>query len=493
MKRIAFLIIASLLVIGLVLPGCGDGGGEPEDVIYTFTDGKIKVAIAGPMDYIQGEHMWQGAELANGEIGTVDIDGVTHTIQLIQVETKEIAQPYSGYSAGQVENAITVQGADFIIGGFRTEATAGMIEKAMQYKKMFFLNGAATGDLLKQVNNNYAKYKYLFRATPINETFLFINNIMMLGMVGPTIQSILETPDTTDVKVAVVAEDLLWTETPIATVAAYVGPTGLNYTLTEVYKVSDTADAINTELNDIKSDGVHIVFTILSGPVGVTYGKQMGELGVPAMTLGINVESQDPSFWDATAYGEGKHGAESMITLGTWAPNIAQSGNLTTDFLTAYVDEYGEFPVYTAASYDMLLGLVEAIEDTATYDAEAGVASVLADDLIAWFENPGNARVITSGTAGYFTTAHQGLVDAGVPAFAHDLKYGPQWVTGLGVQWQDDGAGNGIMVGVWPNKDYDAANNALNPFNTALGLDWTDFEHEGTEMFDIPTWMIGEW
>ena len=497
MKRIVFLIIASLLVIGLVLPGCGNGNGE--EVIYTFTDGKINIAVAGPMSYIQGEDIWAGAQIAANETGTVDIGGVAHTLNLIQVETEEIDQPWPGYSAQQIENAITVRGADFIFGGFRTEATVGMIETAMEYQKMFLVTGSATGALLKQVNDNYDKYKYLFRCTPINELWLLNNNIAMLGMLGGGVMTVLNTTDTTDVRVAVVSEDLKWTEKPLELVYGYV-TAALNFTYVATELVSDTATDITTELGDIETKGgAHIIFTILSGPVGVTYGKNMGDLAIPSLTMGINVESQDPGFWDATKLtGEG-YGAEGMITLGTWAPNIAQSGNLTTDFLDAFIAAEEEFPVYTASSYDGIRILAKAIEETATYDADAGVASVKADDLIAWYENPAKAQTVTSGTAGYYTSAHQGLVDLGIPAYAHDLKYGPDWVTGLGVQWQEDDEDPdvGVQIGVWPYGDAGAAANALFLWGSAglaaLGIDWEDFEHDGTEQFDIPTWMMIKW
>jgi len=99
MKKIAFLIIASLLVIGLVLPGCGDGNGngngngngEPP----TF-DEYIKFAITGPMDYIQGEHMMWGAEVARDEIneaGGIIIDGDAYGVELLEVDTDEIDNP----------------------------------------------------------------------------------------------------------------------------------------------------------------------------------------------------------------------------------------------------------------------------------------------------------------------------------------------------------------------------------------------------------------
>jgi len=501
LKRIIFLIIATLLVLGIVLPGCGGTTPPPAGpVTYNFTGGVIKIAIAGPMDYIQGKNMWSGAQLAVNLTGAVNISGVSHTIQLIKVDTKEIAPPWGTYPAEQVENAISVQGAHFVMGGFRTEGTAGMVNK-----EMFFVAGSATGTILQQVNNNYAKYKYLFRATPINENFLFLNTMSMLGMVGATINGTLmsltgnQTRSTP--RVAFLAEDLLWTQTPLATVAGAVA--ALNYTYLGTWKVSDTSTDISTQLNQIAALEPHIIFTFLSGPVGLTYGKQMGSLNISAMSLGINVEGQDPGFWAATKVsGVDWWGADGMLSLMTWAPNINQTA-LTQPFLTAYkAANAGQMPIYTAATYDMILGLKKAIEEKATYNVTTSMGSVLPDDVIAWFENPANAQLGTAGTSGYYPNSppYTTYVGLGLPCFTHDLKWGVNvvsnvsWQTGLGVQWANNGTGAGLTVGVWPKKEFSAVSQALfASLNAPLGLNWTGFEWPGTLPFATPSWMIPLW
>jgi branched-chain amino acid transport system substrate-binding protein len=487
LKKIVFLIIASLLVLGLVLPGCaGRGGGTTRPVTYTFPGQVIKIAIAGPMLTIQGLNMWWGASLAANQINVagVNISGVNHTIQLIQVNTP----------VQTVKNAITVQGANFVMGGFPAGATAGMIEDAMNYNKMFFVAGADTGDLLKQVNNNYARYKYLFRATPLNETFMFVNTICMLAMVGHTINATLAgmAANITQPRVAFLAENLTWTQVLLAAVEEVVN--ALNYTFLGTWKVSDVTPTVAAELTAIQALKPHIIFTFLSGPVGLTYGKEMGSLNISAMSVGINVEGQDPGFWAATKVAtKNWWGADGMMSLVTWAPNVNQTA-LTQPFLSAFQAATGQFPIYTAATYDMVLSLVKALEATATYNTTSGVASVKADDLIAWYENPANMQETTSGIAGFYpnSSLYRYLVTMGVPCYAHDLMYGPQWQTGIGAQWQNDGANNGITVGVWPKAEF-AYPDAFIPVNVVLGLNWTGFEWPGTQMFTIPAWMIPIW
>ena len=81
MKRIVFLIIATILVLGLVLPGCTEEPVEEFDQYITF-------AVTGPMDDRQGEHHWAGAEMARDEInddGGVDVGGTIYGIALTEV------------------------------------------------------------------------------------------------------------------------------------------------------------------------------------------------------------------------------------------------------------------------------------------------------------------------------------------------------------------------------------------------------------------------
>jgi branched-chain amino acid transport system substrate-binding protein len=219
LKKTLFLIIAALLVIGLALPGCGgttpsqqqeEEEEEPEGLT-------IQIAIVGPMGFIQGDNMWYGAEMAVDELAAETVAGRPLTIELDQVDAQEMSPPSALYPKEQVENAIA-NGADFIVGGFRTEATIQEVEAAMDAEKMMFVCGSATGDILKQVNDDYDRYKYLFRGIPMNETFLFMANIAMCGMVGYAYMSAVQSADPSVVRVAFLAEDLLWTQAPRAAV-----------------------------------------------------------------------------------------------------------------------------------------------------------------------------------------------------------------------------------------------------------------------------------
>jgi branched-chain amino acid transport system substrate-binding protein len=447
LKKIIFLIIASLLVIGLVLPG----------MVGAATPTTIEVIIAGPMTNIQGLHMWYGAQLANTEIGTITGPGPTqYVFHLNQVDTKEIADPTG--SGAILATALTTTGAKMVIGGFRTEGAVTQIPVACAANATFFICGSASYGLMAipglLTSTNYsAGGKYIFRGTPFNDIFLVNNAFMMLQQVVlKVIASGVASP-----KVAIFAEDLTWTTSMVATASALMPLLGA--TLGPVKKVSDTATAgqVIPALNEIKAAKCHIILTFMSGPVGSVFSTQKGALDIPAMAVGINVAAQDPSFWEASL---GNCAYE--ITMGTWAPNVSQTSK-TAAFLTAFQTTYSSFPIYTASSHDILLAWAENIK-------AVGYNPANLDPNIQWFENPANALENTSalkaayypkwvypsfawwksagkalpslnstqynalyGTLGY--SLGTGTNFTMPPYSTHDLVYGPGYVTGIANQW----------------------------------------------------------
>src|SRR6185295_18969464 len=80
----------------------------------------IKIAILGPMAFVQGEHHWYGAEMARDEInkaGGIDVGGKRMRIELVRADTNEIQSVPDATNA--VERVITRDKVDFLVGGFR--------------------------------------------------------------------------------------------------------------------------------------------------------------------------------------------------------------------------------------------------------------------------------------------------------------------------------------------------------------------------------------
>jgi branched-chain amino acid transport system substrate-binding protein len=555
LKKIVFLLMASILVLGLFLVGCPTTGG-PE----------IIIGVAGPMTNIQGVHMLNGAELAAAQInaaGGIAVPGGTenYTIKIVSRDTDEIDHPEN--AAAATSYLINNKDAQFIIGGFRTEAVSSVIADVILDEEIpYFVCGSAAYKLFNEMPLAYGAlckgtpyypyatsypdsggYEYIFRATPFNDIFLVNNCFLMFVMVAKEIQDQLGLGPypwaSGKVRVAVLAEDLDWTTAMIDSVKAIVGGYGAYFGwefannisghTDGVWKVNDKNEPnMNSYLNDIADASAHIIFTILSGPVGVQFGTAKGTLDIPAVAVGINVEGQAPGYWVST---DGE--CEYEITMGTWAPNLRQTTQ-TDEFIDAYDEEYGLFPLYTAASYDMVLTLADAFTAVGTDK----------NDVIDWLENIDNAHLGAAGNSAFYpvwdgstagmwkgyswpainaTTQLSDYYDAGTysapgvggcnftmpPYTTHDLVYGPWWdnedpesgwQTGIAIQWQDVDT-VGTMVGIWPNENYgptavgsQLGMNIVNTISRAVsGLNWTDMEYEGTEDFVIPAAWITAW
>jgi branched-chain amino acid transport system substrate-binding protein len=180
-----------------------------------------------------------------------------------------------------------------------------------------------------------------------------------------------------------------------------------------VWQVSDRAADVTAELTAIERSGADIVFTILSGPVGVVVGRQMGERSMKAIAFGINVEAQQDNFWQAAA---GK--ANYTSTLDTFSE--VELTPKTVPFVKTFKERFKKAPTYSAGTYDAIMILKEAIEKAGSTNADA---------LIPVLEKM--SFVGTTGTVEFDKR--------------HDPIWGPGKVTGIAVQWQD-----GQKVAFWP-------------------------------------------
>ena len=494
-KKILYLILASMLALGLVLTGCG---GEQEEEEENF----ITIAVAGPMTDLQGQNHWDGATMAMDEInaaGGVDIDGTTYTVKLVKVDTKEATEGEDG-STGTAALQAVIDDVDFVVGGFRTEVVSVYRDVAMDAQKIFLNCGAATGSLQFSAVTDYDTYKYWFKATPYNETFLVKSCLKIIATFGSVLKATLAGLDAagngtyvkTEFKVPadgklrahILMEDAAWCAGIVAAAKLYLPIFG--YTVTGTTLVSPTAADITTEMNAIKALNPHIIFTSFSGSVGAVYSTTKADLGIPALTMGINVPAQQLDHWANT---DGS--CEGEILLDTWAVGLANTGK-TVAWFDKYLDEFGRYPVYTAGTYDAINMMCSAMEEAGSLDPEV---------LIPWLEDPDNAytegisspkvgyygmpeitvtpgqlyalseaqvktwypnidnpfiRVTTTSpyyfpTAGYTQTDWMCGFASGVqqPHIAHDIVYGPGLVTGIGSQWQKV-SGEGTKVGIWP-------------------------------------------
>jgi branched-chain amino acid transport system substrate-binding protein len=439
-KRSLYLIAAILLVTILLVFGITGCGSEEEGNF-------INVAITGPMTNIQGEMMWWGAEVAAEEInaaGGVQIGEETYQVKLVKVDTNEIFSVDDAVTA--VENV--VQNVDFFLGGFRTEAVTPYTELVVKdYQKIFLICGAATNELLApgRIDEDYDTWKYLFRVTPIKSTDLVTVTVLMLNDVAMAVR---QATGEMKPKVAILAENLTWNEALVTKAPFIFESLGLEYV--DTWRPSATASDVTTELKAIQDSGAHIIYTIMSGPVGIPYGKQWGQLEIPACSVGINVEAQKSGYIAATD-GFGNYD----FTLNTYA-RVAISES-TISFIDKFVAKYNQVPNYNAGTYDALLMLMEAVGRAGSLESDAVVAEL----------EKVNREAPRLGTSGNFAFDEN-----------HDVIWGPGFVTAVGIQWVDD-----EIACAWPYQ-WKPKPKEMPDFV---------FGYEGAVPYKIPPWVLEQW
>jgi branched-chain amino acid transport system substrate-binding protein len=404
----------------------------------------IKIGVIGPMQFVQGKGHWNGATMAAEEInakGGIQVGKKKMKIQLIQADSNEFLNVTDATNA--MERLMTKDKVDFVIGGFRTEAVLAMQDIAMEHKKVFIGVGAAHPQLCERVAKNYNMYKYFFRGTPFNSTYLVRTSFIQAGAAAADLKQTLNVPK---LKVAVVMEKAVWVDPMIPAAEATFPKMGME--IAGVWRPSPVATDVTAELSAIQRSEANIIFTMFSSSVGIPFARQAGELKIPAVQVGINVEAQKEGFWQATQ-GMGNY----VITQDTYARGV-EYNELTKPFIDGYIKRFGEVPTYTADTYVAIVyALAPTIEQAGTLDS---------DKIVSILEN--RVYKVPAGTVKYMKDAE------GRPL--HDLTWGPGFLTSIGTQWQD-----GKLMGIWPYK-------------WKLTPESPEVTYKGVVPIKLPPWMI---
>lgn len=430
-KKLAFILIPMLITTMIMVPLLAAS---------LATDAEpIKIGVIGPYYLPQwggglNGHggMIDGAQLAAREINaTGGING--RMIEIIPANEwayDPTTKTYDLAKAIASVDTLLEAGPQFIIGGFRTETTTAITEEVMDYNTgnpspvPFFICGSTIPMSIwaDQTSENYTRYKWMFRTTPVNGTTLFREIVGYLQYY--LIPNKLARMYGGNVKYAVFTEDLAWTA-PIAQYLQYVG-LGPNATWVYTYKAPVTTASFATQLAAADALGVHLIIDVFTLPLAPILVSQVAGFGYKALVVGIDVFGQLQTDWAATG------GACNYEVLLNWAgEGTPIVPGLTDVFWKNFVGNYTDWPIYTAqGAYNQIYGLKDAIE-------RAG-GSTDPNVLLPFIEN--TDLITTSGKLKF--TANQ-----------HDLyssSVGPLWPDGytrsLVVQWTPKGTAGTMNV-----------------------------------------------
>jgi len=390
----------------------------------------IQIGIIGPKGWIQWDGLWEAAQMARNEINAKGGILGTHPIELIDIDEHAADfRPDLG-----IEEAIkaldgTTASCQFFVGGFRTECVLPIREAVMDFaaangRPIWFIAGAATNELIDCggaghmpgtgtcVRCNYARYKYMFRVTPMNSTILFkqfamfLRTYVLLKKLAPmygnyTGVTIPITPThpyeekvySPKVKTYIVAENLVWCDIMVKCLVGNVtypylypgvpnpyppppspysvlGPNAII-----VGEKRPSATATTTDLlpvfagaDGIDATGARLIIHIFSAIAGTNFITLYGERDTNAVPVGINVESQMQEFWTAVG---GKCEYESFLaSVGTKTPIVP---GVTDRFWEDYKGNWTHCPIYTAwGAYDAIIALNETIGAIGTWPLTCG-------------------------------------------------------------------------------------------------------------------------
>lgn len=468
-KRILAVVLIAVIGVGIgvgawfFLAGGGiyewgskDCPGAPAGI---SSDNIIKFGIAGDIGEITGDGAWKGAYLAAKEIneaGGLDINGTTYYIGVTREDTDE-ANPNLVTSRGiaAAERLVYNKKVQYALGGFRSEALLAYQEVFMDNEIIFINTGAATDIFCENVASWYTRYKYFWRAMPINSTslggqiFAYLLTMMaILNMTYGTTESI----DT----VGIIYEDLTWTEDLVTAVKTVLPLYG--YTIPAdadiAYDVTITASDMLTHVNTLMTAQCDIVIPVISAQGGIMLMQHYATLQPEFMVIGIDVQSQLDTFW-------AQSGGDCQYEIIMQSLHETNKTATTMQFWNAFRSLWGHDPLYTAVgSYDALRFIVWAINETQSFEAYPTLTKKM--------ETATKANILAN------PEQFPGSVGGGgafIPS-THDLVAGYPWGYTLWCQWQA---------------------NATKVIVPSFGSVYTDSELQNVAMYQVPPWVHTAW
>ena len=365
----------------------------------------IVVGITSEIGTIPGKAIANGAVLAAEQINAAG--GINGRQLKLVIEDDHLSTTDAIRS---FQRMVRQDHAVAIVGTFVSEVALALEPWAARLHEPYLITGAAANELSEYVHKDFKAHQYIFHA--------YMPAAYLAQAVCDATKDTLV--DQFHMKTAVVmSEDAAWTKPLDAGYDACLPKIGVKV-LDNIRFAPNTSDftPIYQKIEKLNPN------VIIAGwaHVGVQPTVQWAQQKVPIALAGINAQAGSSVFWKAT------NGAtEGVITGSTSAPGVAITPK-TLPFTDAYQKKFGYSPAYSAYStYDAVYALADALKRAKSTKALAIVHALEKTNMV--------------GTQGRIA-----FQDA-KSKFTHALKYGPDYVTGVAIQWQD-----GQQKCVWPLK-----------------------------------------
>ena len=368
--------------------------------------GPIKIGVVSEFSAVVGEPIARGAQLAADEVNAKGgIDG--RKVEIVAYDDHaSAADAVRAFQRLAQQDHVAA-----VVTTFISEVALAVEPWAARLHMPTITPGAASDLISKQVHDKYDQYKYMFEGW-------FPSPILAQSVCDASRELLVDGLHMRTA--AIVREDADWTKPLDVTLEQCLPKAGLKI-VDQLAFNPDTTDftpifnAVEAKHPDVMIMGI--------AHTGVQPTVQWHSQQVPIPMAGISAQASNDTFWKST------NGAtEGVITQTGSAPGVALSP-VTLAVQKAYQDKYHNFPAFTGfSSYDNTMAILQAIKRAGSTDP---------DKIVAEME-----KTSMDGATGHI--GFYGRHDE----FTHALKYGPDWVTGIYVQWQ-----NGKQVCIWPTKE----------------------------------------
>jgi branched-chain amino acid transport system substrate-binding protein len=373
--------------------------------VASAADAPIKIGVISEQSALVGESIDQGAELA---VADINAKGGVNGKKLELVEYDDHSSAADATRAFQ--RAVQQDHVSAVVATYISEVALA-IEPWAARLHMPTITPVAASDLIsKQVHDKYADFKYMFEGwlpSPILATVscdaahdLFVTMLHMKTA-------------------AIMSEDADWTK-PLDTGYENCLPKAGLKVVDHVRFNPDTTD-FTPIYNGIEATHPDVIMTGIAH-VGVQPTVQWQSLRVPMPMGGISAQATNPTFWTDT------HGAANGVVTDTGTVQGVALTSMTLPVTQEFIAKFGKFPAFSGfTAYDAVRAIAGAMERAKSTDPDKVVAEMEKTNM--------------TGTLGHYE--FYGRSDQ----FTHALKYGPDYTTGVFMQWQD-----GKQVCVWPRS-----------------------------------------
>jgi branched-chain amino acid transport system substrate-binding protein len=399
--------LAGALVLSFVSSGLPQQKSQP-------------IVIGAPLStqYLYGWDAQRAMLLAVEEVnakGGVQVGNTRRPFRLDVLDTRDL-EPGVPLSEALlvVEKLILERKADFLLGGpVRSEAALAAMDLIVKHKKISILTtGALTPAYHRRIEENYNKYKYLFRIT---------SDAGQLSKEAVDLFENLRQEHGFE-QIFVMVQDVAHARAIGDLVGKNLTAKGWKVLGTEVYPTG--ALDYSTGLLKARDQKAQILFVWMDHPEIAILVKQWKDLKIPVLPIaGISSAVEQPGGWAST------DGAVAY-----WVASPANAGNapsnatpLTMKFYEAYKKRWLVEPegYGTSSSYTAVHVLADAIRRAGSLEADRVVAALEKTDMTGVY-----------GKISFNPKSHQVIP-------SDDPKKG---AVGSWFQWQD-----GKRVVVWPN------------------------------------------